>query len=158
MAKPITQDIQERIYIKKELVLLITRAYSEYVSRMELALCTDNDTPIGFTFDGKRFGPGYASSVGIKEELRERAEEVWVAQRKLVDDQRKLDAYFGKVMARLKDWGQMYDVIPEYLHESYTRMFVSPPKRTPAHLRLIVFMDPEVKKIMDFHVMFRLVG
>lgn len=163
MAIPVRQDIQERIYIKNELVHLLTKSYSDYVHKLEMALCTDNDTPFGFTydgktFDGKTFGDIYSYSIGIKDELRERAEEVWIAKSKLANDQRKLDAYLGKVMARLKDWGQMYDVIPDYLHEPYTRMFVSPPKRTPQHLRLIVYLDIETKQIMDFHVMFRLVG
>ncbi len=159
MATPIRQDIQERIHIKTELVRLLTKAYSDYVYKLEMALCADNETPFGFTYDGKIFGDAHQwSSVGIKDELRERAEEVWIAKSKLANDQRKLDAYFGKVMARIKHWGQMYDAIPEYLHEPYTRMFVTPPRRTPEHLRLIVYMDPETKKIMDFHVMFRLVG
>ena len=96
--------------------------------------------------------------VGIKGELKPRAKELWVAKSKLANDRRKIDAYLTKVMARLKDWGQMYDVIPEYLHEPYSRMFASAPKRTPEHLRLIVYLDIETKQIMDFHVMFRLVG
>lgn len=159
MAIPVRQNIQERIYIKNELVHLLTKAYSDYVYKLEMALCTDNDTPFGFTYDGKTFGEMYKSySIGIKDELRERAEEVWIAKSKLANDRRKLDAYFSKVMARLKDWGQMYDVIPDYLHEPYSRMFVNPPKRTPQHLRLIVYLDIETKQIMDFHVMFRLVG
>ena len=158
MAIPVRQDIQERIYIKNELVKLLTKAYSDYVYNLERALCADNDTPFGFTYDGKSFGDLYASSIGIKDELKERAEEIWVAKSKLATDQRKIDAYLGRVMARLKDWGQMYDVIPDYLHDAYTRMFVSPPKRTPQHLRLIVYLDIETKQIMDFHVMFRLVG
>lgn len=159
MAIPIRQHTQERIYIKKELVMNLTQAYADYVQKLETSLCRDNDTPFGFTYDGKSFGlMDNAPHIGIKEELRERAEEIWIAKSKLANDRRKIDAYLSRVMARLKDWGQMYDVIPDYLHEPYSRMFATAPKRTPEHLRLIVYLDIETKQIMDFHVMFRLVG
>ncbi len=158
MAQSNESFVRERLYIRDLLIHEITKAYSDYVSKMELALCDANETPIGFTFDGKSFGPGHASSVGISEELRERAEEVWIAKTKLMNDKRKLESYFSRVLARLREWGQMYDVIPEYLHDTFLSCFNTPPRRTPEHLRLIVYMDPEIKKIMDFHVMFRLVG
>ena len=159
MAIPIRQHTQERIYVKNKLVDKLTEAYSDYVFRLEEALCADNGTPYGFTYDGMTFGDMHREyRVGIKEELKPRAKELWVAKSKLANDRRKIDAYLTKVMARLKDWGQMYDVIPEYLHEPYSRMFDSAPKRTPEHLRLIVYLDIETKQIMDFHVMFRLVG
>ena len=71
MAIPVRKDIQERIYIKDALVKLLTNAYSDYVYKLEMALCADNDTPFGFTYDGKTFGKTYHScSIGIKEELR----------------------------------------------------------------------------------------
>lgn len=159
MAINLNKGIQERILVKAHLTDVLTNAYRNYIDRLEVALCADNGTPFGFTYDGKTFGtPTKSNPIGIKEELRERAEEIWVAKCKLGDDRRKLDAYFGKIMARLKDWGQIYDVIPEYLHEPFQRMFASPPKRTPEHLRLIVYLDVQTKQIMDFHVMFRLVG
>lgn len=159
MAIPIRQHTQECVYVKNTLVDKLTEAYSNYVLRLEEALSADNGTPYGFTYDGMTFGDMRREyRIGIKEELKPRAEELWVAKSKLANDRHKINAYLIKVLARLKDWGQMYDVIPEYLHETFTKLFRSPPKRTPEHLRLIVYLDIETKQIMDFHVMFRLVG
>lgn len=159
MVHQVYKSTQDRINIKNILVKTLTKAYSDYVLRLEEALCADNGTPYGFTYDGMTFGDMRREyRVGIKEELKPRAKELWVAKSKLANDQRKIDAYLTKVLARLKDWGQMYDVIPEYLHDTFIKLFTSPPKRTPEHLRLIVYLDIETKQIMDFHVMFRLVG
>lgn len=158
MATPIRRNIEERIYIKKKLVMKLTESYADYVEKLEIALCIDNGTPSGFNYDGKSFGMYSSTAFGIKEELKERAENIWIAKVKLADDRRKIDSYLARVLSRLNDYGQMYDVIPEYLHDTYTSMFSNPPKRTPEHLRLIVYLDVDTKQIMDFHVMFRLVG
>lgn len=130
--------------------------FHNYYVQQEHQLLVANETPTGFRVGAMHFGTGIGYHLECKPELLDRAKEVWGIKQKYWHDRLKLTNYFQKILARCTSLSQLYCYIPTYLHPKLNELL-----KGPESLRVPIDdlePDPEIIKLMDFYVMFRLLA
>ena len=145
---PHYKKAENKAHLLEYVLQSIVADFYGYYRKQLYQLLVDNQTPwiVHVDFNKK--------SIEWKEELLERVEELEEVGSKFKKDTLLLRNYFQKVLARCDNFCQLYCYIPSYFHPKLSEVLTGPESlKVPIQ---DLEPDPEMIKLIDFYVMFRL--
>lgn len=145
---PHYKKAENKAYLLEYVLQSIIADFYGYYRKQEYQLLVDNQTPWILDIDFSK------KSIEWREDLLERVKELEGVESKFKKDTLLLRNYFQKVLARCDNFCQLYCYIPAYLHPKLNEVLKgSESLRVPIQ---DLEPDPEMIKLIDFYVMFRL--